>query len=43
MMSALVVDTSAVMALARQRGEPLLFKGADFTLTDIRSAIPTTP
>jgi ribonuclease VapC len=29
-------------ALAKQRDEPLLFKGADFALTDIRPAIPTT-
>lgn len=27
-------------ALARQRGEPLLFKGNDFVHTDIRSALP---
>jgi ribonuclease VapC len=27
-------------ALARQRGEPLLFKGDDFTHTDITSALP---
>ena len=28
-----------VYALARQRGEPLLFKGDDFTRTDIRAAV----
>ncbi len=27
-------------ALAKQRREPLLFKGLDFRLTDIQSAIP---
>jgi ribonuclease VapC len=27
-------------ALARDRGEPLLYKGTDFSHTDIRSAIP---
>jgi ribonuclease VapC len=27
-------------ALARQRGEPLLFKGEDFSQTDIQGAIP---
>ncbi|WP_295388621.1 type II toxin-antitoxin system VapC family toxin [uncultured Thiodictyon sp.] len=30
-------------ALARQRGEPLLFKGGDFTLTDIQAAIQPAP
>ncbi|AUB84900.1 hypothetical protein THSYN_22810 [Candidatus Thiodictyon syntrophicum] len=29
-------------ALARQRNEPLLFKGGDFTLTDIQAAIQPT-
>ncbi|HYN78569.1 MAG TPA: type II toxin-antitoxin system VapC family toxin [Lamprocystis sp. (in: g-proteobacteria)] len=28
-------------ALAKQRGEPLLFKGADFALTDLQPAIQT--
>jgi ribonuclease VapC len=27
-------------ALARATGEPLLFKGADFTYTDVRSVLP---
>jgi len=30
-------------ALARTRGEPLLFKGADFALTDLRSALEPPP
>ena len=30
-------------ALAKQRGDPLLFKGGDFALTDILSAIPPQP
>jgi ribonuclease VapC len=30
-------------ALAKQRREPLLFKGLDFRLTDIQSAIPPPP
>lgn len=28
-------------ALARHRGEPLLFKGQDFSATDIEPAVPT--
>lgn len=30
-------------ALAKETGEPLLFKGADFAQTDIRPAIPLVP
>ena len=30
-------------ALARHTGEPLLFKGNDFALTDIPSALPGVP
>ena len=29
-----------VYALARDKGEPLLFKGSDFTHTDVRRALP---
>jgi uncharacterized protein with PIN domain len=36
----LVVDTSALLAvLAKQRDEPLLFKGHDFTRTDLLAAV----
>jgi ribonuclease VapC len=30
-------------ALARTRGEPLLFKGGDFALTDLRPGLPGPP
>jgi ribonuclease VapC len=30
-------------AVARTRGEPLLFKGADFALTDLRAALEPAP
>jgi len=35
-----ILDTSALVAyaLARAKGEPLLFKGEDFTRTDIARA-----
>jgi len=33
----MVIDTSALIAILF--GEPLLFKGEDFKLTDIRSVI----
>ena len=33
----------AAYALAKLRGAPLLFKGDDFTHTDLRSALPTPP
>lgn len=31
----MVIDTSAVVALAMALDEPLLFKGNDFSLTDV--------
>jgi ribonuclease VapC len=37
-----IIDCAAY-ALAKTRDLPLLFKGNDFTATDIRSALPSRP